>query len=95
MGKLTEKGREKYFWFIKLLLVMFQTLKDLSTLEKLPKCFPALPPLFSCISSKIYGEPKNKGATSWHCCLLFASYFRAQLVDMVHKIPSAAGSGST
>lgn len=27
MGKLTEKGREKYFWFIKLLLVVFQTLR--------------------------------------------------------------------
>lgn len=61
--------------------------KDQSALGKLYKCSPILPPLFSCISSKIYGEPTNDCATSWHCCLLFAAFFRAHLADVGLQFP--------
>lgn len=61
--------------------------KDQSALGKLYKCSPILPPLFSCISSKIHGEPTNDCATSWHCCLLFAAFCRAHLADVGLQFP--------
>lgn len=61
--------------------------EDQFALGKLYKCSPILPPLFSCISSKIDGEPPDDCATSWHCCLLLAAFFRAHLADMGLQYP--------
>lgn len=109
MGKTTERGKRKIFLLHQTAACYVPNTKDLSTLGK---NFASASQLCHCFSAasviknnkqtpKMQQQEKKWGAQEetghhWHCCLLFASCFRAHVRDRVLKIPvcgRAAGLG--